>query len=109
MHEVQSLCSSQKKLNLFFGDACSVKRAFTFFHVPSSVPCVADATYVHFDGSSAFTLTKLGAVLRLPWYRTALKNQRRSFMIGPPTAPFVSQILSSSDGAGNPAAFSESF
>src|SRR5690242_3118647 len=56
MHEVQSRCSSQKKLNLFFGEACSVSRTFTFFHVPSSLACSVLGAYSHAFRLFAFRL-----------------------------------------------------
>ena len=40
VHDVHSVCSSQKKLNLLCGDACQVRRRLPFFQVPSSVACV---------------------------------------------------------------------
>jgi len=92
VHFGQFACSSQNPPILFRGVICHVNRMLALSDVRSVYAGFErSGEYSHFVASPAFWLYQTFAMPRvLPCIRAFVKNQSRSFRIGPPNEPLRS-------------------
>src|SRR6476469_7435100 len=93
--QLQNASTFCSRATLAFGVACQVIRRLFCWSLPRfSAGLLVSGVYVHTFGLNAFLSTKMPANELARLKRVENQNQTLSFLIGPPSDSFRSQVLS---------------